>query len=187
MPTLWLDFLDSHDRWWNFKHLFILVYSGETIPKLMSIFLFHLWVTMKTPTRKLAYPTYPRHFWVDDVPFPKVGYVFSFPRGYPPTSKFYVIWSNFIATSRTDLGPQNVAFRKGHPLLFQGNLGWWNIMNHLARCHGWLFLETRSDGSVSQSSPGPNCWFSNKKHTFEAETTSRSKQDMSQTQVTIII
>ena len=29
--------------------------------------------------------------------------------------------------------PQMVVNCKGNPRLFQGNLGWWNIMNHLAR------------------------------------------------------
>ncbi len=50
------------------------------------------------------------------------------------------------ATSH-DLGPQNVAFGKGHPRLFQGKLGWWNITN-LAR------YNSMSLSSSPQFSPG---------------------------------
>ena len=54
-----------------------------------------------------------------------------------------LIWSQNIVTSRTDLGPQNVAFWKGNRTpFFQANLGWWNITlpetnsSHL-KIHAW--------------------------------------------------
>lgn len=46
----------------------------------------------------------------------------------------YIALVQIIATSRTDLGLQNVAEASRNPRLFQGNLGLWNIMYNLARC-----------------------------------------------------
>ncbi len=44
------------------------------------------------------------------------------------------IWSGQISSRpHTSFGLSNGGDCKGNPLLFQGNLGWWNIMNHLAR------------------------------------------------------
>ena len=41
-------------------------------------------------------------------------------------------WNTYLVKWNRDLtrvlGPQKVAFRKGNPLLFQGNLGWWNCI-----------------------------------------------------------
>ena len=50
-----------------------------------------------------------------------------------------------IITTSHDLGPQKVAFSKGIPWLFQGNLGWWDIIIwpdiSLDLCLGRVFMD----------------------------------------------